>query len=460
MLSVLNREKVMKLRKVLFFSFVFAALVFCISCKGKGDKYDEFDDWDTDMNDNDSGDTSEDSDINDSDTATDTEPDSDSDTGDNDSEIPDEPNETDHDRIDDNDSRPQEDEDHNTDQDEEPLSDDDTDTTPDETPEEPADEDSIPETEEPATICTGQNKCYSNKNNKELACPASPDADFFGQDAQYANKGYCISKTFSTTSDTVEDNITGLVWQRKLPETGCPNHAAGTNIIVCTKQEAVDYCNNLSYAGESDWRLPSPEEFATIKNFGSIPAIYNTDDTEYFPLPSTTETIFWTSASSLASSGKSWAVDFNTGETIEKDDTKASSTFYVRCVRGEGLAKPDFKTFSENEEVVIYDDTNNLKWTKTIGNEVTWKAALKYCEDLEYAGETNWRLPNINELASLIDYSRYNPASQFPGINSLNLWSSTSYIGYTSSAWIADMSSGTVLINNGKTLPFKVICVK
>lgn len=446
----------MKLKKVLFFSLIFAALLFCISCGGKGDKYPDIDD-DITANDDDADTTDttpgkDDSDDEDTDTEnneSDTEPDDDADTGEHDN-IPDESHETDHDQIEDNDPLPQDDEDQDTDdQDgEEPFSDDDADSG------EPEDEDSIPEKDEPATICTGQNKCFSNKIN-EINCPASPGSDFFGQDAQYAAKGYCLLNSFSTTSDTVTDNITGLVWQRRLPIEGCPKSEGGA--IICTKQEALDYCSNLSYAGQNDWRLPTPEEYATIKNFGEGSAIA---DEDHFPLPSTTSKIFWTSASSLASSGKSWAVDFQTGETTEQDDTKASSAFYVRCVRGEELAKPDYKTFTENDEVIVYDETHNLKWTKTLGAEMIWKAALKHCEDLEYAGETEWRLPNINELASIIDYSRANPASMFPGLTSPYLWSSTTYTGYPSYAWIADMSSGTVKPSTGKTVAYKVICVK
>ena len=111
--------------------------------------------------------------------------------------------------------------------------------------------------------------------------------------------------------------------------------------------------------------------------------------------------------------------------------------------------------------MIVYDDTHNLKWTQTIGeNVLIWKAALEHCETLEYAGETGWRLPNINELASIIDYTRTNPASLFPGLTSPYLWSSTTYIGYPSYAWIADMSTGSVKLSTGKTVAYKVICVK
>jgi hypothetical protein len=40
----------------------------------------------------------------------------------------------------------------------------------------------------------------------------------------------------------------------------------------------------------------------------------------------------------------------------------------------------------------------------------TWESALAYCENLNLAGYDDWRLPNINELQSIVDYSRASPA--------------------------------------------------
>lgn len=46
----------------------------------------------------------------------------------------------------------------------------------------------------------------------------------------------------------------------------------------------------------------------------------------------------------------------------------------------------------------------------------TWQKALNYCETLSYAEYTDWRMPNINELASLVNYAKKEPASNFPDI--------------------------------------------
>lgn len=434
----------MKLRKFFFFTLVFAALVFCISCKGKNDPYADLDDdiirddsdtsADTDPDkDDDTGDTTDDT----SDTAPDD--DTDTDSGDH-NNIPDESHETDHDPIDDSDSQSQ---DEDTDEPEDdPSSDDDADT------EEQGDEDSIIGHEDPVVVCTGQNQCFNDYQS--TSCPASPTSDFFGQDWQYAQKGYCLNKSFSTTNDLVTDNISGLIWQRKLPESysGC----TGSSGAACLYQQALEYCENLAYAGFSDWRLPTPEEFATIIDFGKTgPAL----DSDIFPVQTTTQKTFWTSAASLYSSGKSWSIDFTKGET--REEQIASNYFYVRCVRGATLEKPSFKAIKDGE--IIEDSQNNLFWTKSPSESIPWKDALMYCKNLEYADETGWRLPNINELASIIDHSTTRPASEFPGLTMNYLWSSTSYSGYAYNAWSVSASDGTIK-SMDKTLTARVICVK
>ena len=88
-------------------------------------------------------------------------------------------------------------------------------------------------------------------------------------------------------------------------------------------------------------------------------------------------------------------------------------------------------------------------WQKaTAPGTYTWEQALTYCENLTLGGHSDWRLPNRNELQSIVDYSRYNPAidtTYFPGTVASYYWSSTPYANDASYyAWIVYFNVGYV----------------
>ena len=69
--------------------------------------------------------------------------------------------------------------------------------------------------------------------------------------------------------------------------------------------------------------------------------------------------------------------------------------------------------FIDNGDGTISDTSTGLMWQKaTAPGTYTWEQALTYCENLTLpaGGYSDWRLPNRNELQSIVDYSRYNPA--------------------------------------------------
>jgi hypothetical protein len=56
------------------------------------------------------------------------------------------------------------------------------------------------------------------------------------------------------------------------------------------------------------------------------------------------------------------------------------------------------------------DPATNLMWaTKDNGKDISWKAAIKYCRDLNLAGYTGWRMPNMDELQALYDKNIESP---------------------------------------------------
>ena len=68
----------------------------------------------------------------------------------------------------------------------------------------------------------------------------------------------------------------------------------------------------------------------------------------------------------------------------------------------------------------------------------------------------DWRLPNVRELQSLIDYGQYGPAlppgHPFSGVQSLFYWSSATYVDNPITAWIVGLGNG-VVGNGTKTNP-------
>ena len=99
---------------------------------------------------------------------------------------------------------------------------------------------------------------------------------------------------------------------------------------------------------------------------------------------------------------------------------------------------PIFANFNQstvNGDVIVRDSKTGLLWQKTYETGLTWKEALAYCEDLTYAGYSDWRMPNRNELVSLVNYNKYNPASDFPEMPTVFFWSSTT-----------DVSSGNAIV--------------
>lgn len=293
------------------------------------------------------------------------------------------------------------------------------------------------------TLCTGQTKCYGA--TAEMTCP-SEGSDYYGQDAQYAALGYCTPRSYtvsgSVPEEIVTDNVTELEWQRTI-STSTYNWA-----------NAITYCNNLTYAGHNDWRLPNDRELVTLVDYGRhSPSI----DTVAFPgTPSSGR--FWSSLTHQSVNEVAFCLYFDYGAVAA--DNKSANNYYVRCVRGTALAKSTFTETTVSGKILVTDAATGLVWTKEYSTAVTWRNALAYCENLNYSGYSDWRLPNINDLKTLINREKYNPPSDFPDMLAASFWSSSSFVGDLNDVWSVDFGGGGGSNGTSKSNSLNARCVR
>lgn len=109
------------------------------------------------------------------------------------------------------------------------------------------------------------------------------------------------------------------------------------------------------------------------------------------------------------------------------------------------LYKYERFVLAHNGDVVI-DQKTGLMWDR-IGSEeeMNYQNAKEYAESLNLAGFDDWRLPTIEELFSIVDYTVDNPAiSSIFNCQSDLYWSSATYTPDTGNAWYVNFDNGFV----------------
>ncbi len=96
----------------------------------------------------------------------------------------------------------------------------------------------------------------------------------------------------------------------------------------------------------------------------------------------------------------------------------------------------------------------------------TWQEALQHVETLNasggFAGFTDWRLPNIKELASLVENQCFSPSineTLFPATQSVSYWSSSFYNAISTNSWFVSFNSGSGSVT-GRNNPYYIRLVR
>jgi hypothetical protein len=274
-------------------------------------------------------------------------------------------------------------------------------------------------------VDTGQTTFYGALNEISAPVPGEP---FYGQDAAFTGN----APSYTDNGDgTVSDNVTGLMWA-KSPDLN------GDGVIdyddKLSYSEALAGADTFSLAGYSDWRLPTiKEQYSLIMFYGLDPSGYNGSvedlvpfmNTDYFDFGygdeaageriidaqfacaslyvSTTmmgdETMFGVNLADGRIKG--YPTGPMPGQTVDKQ-------YYVMYVRGNPLY--GINEFGDNSDGTVTDHATGLMWTQADnGSGLNWEQALAWVQQKNgenYLGYNDWRLPNVKELQSIVDYSR------------------------------------------------------
>jgi hypothetical protein len=115
----------------------------------------------------------------------------------------------------------------------------------------------------------------------------------------------------------------------------------------------------------------------------------------------------------LLDTGQTKCYDHNGTEVLCNDSScPGQDAFYQTGCSTEGR-------FVDNGDGTVTDHCTTLMWQKDTADVngdgqwtmPPWCEALAYCENLSLAGYDDWRLPNVRELLSIVDYGRDRPAS-------------------------------------------------
>ena len=327
---------------------------------------------------------------------------------------------------------------------------------------------------------TNQNTCY---NSNYLTQCQSPNEDFYGQDAHYITNSQSFTKLDVHGKELdhdaeqwlmVRDNVTGLIWEikqnsDKIEDFSNPHDADNEYSWYDSEADSEDekgfindnnntefFINSLNesrFGGFNDWRMPDLKELLSIVDLSIHDPSINTT---YFNNAKSSS--YWTSNTYTNLESNAWLLRFDHGSTYYKHK---SNIYNVRAVRNSIIRSNDPPV--NNNDGTTTDINTGLMWHQQSDNtELSWASALSYCENIEYSGYNDWRLPNTSELFSIADHNKYSPAihnDYFSNTNSSYYWTSSTYIFYPDFGWSINLRNGSLQSRN-KERKYFVQCVR
>jgi hypothetical protein len=329
-----------------------------------------------------------------------------------------------------------------------------------------------------------------------------------GYDENFSKAG--ISRFVDNGDGTVTDKISGLMWQQ------------GDNPRM-NWFETLKYCHKLELAGHNDWRLPNIKELNTILNLERNEGWWYYKD--FFPIDNLVPPLLHYFSSSVFNGDFVWVTNFNYGydgyyagkmspllsRAVRNVETKPASPIFLfpdtgqtECFDNEGNYLKSTKNTSfegQNGDNIINpcsyqkigfggklldNQVNNTReWlmTKDINTGLMWelkspekdavnndkalynlKEAYEHINNLNkcnFGGFSDWRMPNREELRSIVLYNDEIPAINtqfFPETQTEFYWCDDSYALNKNMQWGVYFGYGcSICYSNHKFYPVRAV---
>lgn len=137
--------------------------------------------------------------------------------------------------------------------------------------------------------------------------------------------------------------------------------------------------------------------------------------------------------------------------------------FFISLTLTIQKAESTTDTWFDSDNGTVTDVATGLVWQQQphiVG--LDYSMAITYCQTLNLASKSDWRLPQIKELTSMIDHRKSSSAhdSAFGVGTQINFWSATPQSNDSTRAWQVDFALGQVILPINKASVAAVRCVR
>jgi hypothetical protein len=325
-------------------------------------------------------------------------------------------------------------------------------------------------------LWTGQRTCH-DKHGLEVPCKGS------GQDAEHKRGVSWPTPRFETRGEIVLDHLTGLIWTRNSNFAEFPVTWRGAFAFI-------KEMNRKRALGFSDWRLPNRRELRSLMSYQTRkPAL-----PDEHPFENTFSGWYWTSTTAAINPAYAWYVHMEGARMFyshkeqffllwpvrDEGNGVLPATGQINCYdalggvitcagsgqdgdlqKGRQWPGQRFEVYGDT----VSDSLTGLLWLRSAdltGEKVTWETAIEVFSKFDSSGDVVWRLPNINELESLVDCSTHSPALPaghlFRDVRE-GYWSSTTSMYEPDWAWALYLTKGAVGVGQKQGAHFHVWAV-